>query len=107
MRKAAPHVGRPQSVGRLCPPTTSLSQDRRTHHVHSRHAPAVLQFFQASQNRDADAWSGAFAEDALFHDPVGTPPLEGHAAVHDLVASVIAGFEPLPRADCHRGAHRR
>ncbi|MFD5542000.1 nuclear transport factor 2 family protein [Streptomyces sp. NPDC127079] len=54
--------------------------------------PAVLQFFQASQNADADAWSSAFAEDALFHDPVGTPPLEGRAAVHDLVVSVITGF---------------
>ncbi|MFI1707620.1 nuclear transport factor 2 family protein [Streptomyces griseoruber] len=57
--------------------------------------PAVLQFFQASQNGDADAWSGAFAEDALFYDPVGTPPLEGRAAIHDLVVSVITGFSPL------------
>lgn len=54
--------------------------------------PAVLQFFQASQNGDADAWADAFAEDALFHDPVGTPPLEGRAAVHDLVTSVLTTF---------------
>ncbi|CAM5311972.1 nuclear transport factor 2 family protein [Streptomyces aurantiogriseus] len=57
--------------------------------------PAVLRFFQASQNRDAEAWSGAFAEDAFFHDPVGTPPLEGRAAVRDLVVSVITGFSPF------------
>jgi steroid delta-isomerase len=57
--------------------------------------PAVLQFFQASQSGDADAWSGAFAEDAVFHDPVGTPPLEGRAAIHDLVASVLTSFSPF------------
>ena len=57
--------------------------------------PAVLRFFQASQQGDADAWASAFAEDALFHDPVGTPPLEGRAAVHDLVSSVLATFRPF------------
>ncbi|MFM9679192.1 nuclear transport factor 2 family protein [Streptomyces brasiliscabiei] len=88
------------------PPHPSRRAER-TPHVHPRHAPAVLQFFRASQKRDADTWSGAFAEDALYCDPVGTPPLEGRAAVHDLVVSVITGFEPLARADSHRGAHRR
>lgn len=56
---------------------------------------AVLQFFQASQRGDADAWAASFAEDALFHDPVGTPPLTGRAAIHDLVTSVLTTFRPF------------
>ncbi|GHB60205.1 ketosteroid isomerase [Streptomyces umbrinus] len=57
--------------------------------------PAVLQFFHASQKGDADSWAAAFAEDAHFHDPVGTPPLTGRPAIHDFTASVITSFRPF------------
>lgn len=37
--------------------------------------PAVLQFFRASQDANADNWAAASAEDGIFHDPVGQPPI--------------------------------
>ncbi|MFE7524340.1 nuclear transport factor 2 family protein [Kitasatospora sp. NPDC057542] len=57
--------------------------------------PAVLQFFRASQEGDADTWAKAFAEDGVFHDPVGTPPITGRAAIHGFIASVLPGFRPF------------
>ncbi|MFJ9180564.1 nuclear transport factor 2 family protein [Streptomyces sp. NPDC102360] len=56
---------------------------------------AVLQFFRASQQADADAWVDAFAEDGAFHDPVGTEPLVGRAAIRDFLATTLATFEPF------------
>ncbi|MDL4820070.1 nuclear transport factor 2 family protein [Actinomadura opuntiae] len=56
---------------------------------------SVLQFFAASQNRDADAWAAAFAEDGVFHDPVGRPPITGRAAIHRFIASVLPNFQPF------------
>ncbi|MGK4578652.1 nuclear transport factor 2 family protein [Kitasatospora sp. HPMI-4] len=57
--------------------------------------PAVLQFFRASQAGDVDAWAGAFAETGVFHDPVGTPPITGRAAIRDFIASVLPNFQPF------------
>ncbi|WP_225731933.1 MULTISPECIES: nuclear transport factor 2 family protein [unclassified Nocardia] len=57
--------------------------------------PAVLQFFRASQDGDADTWAAAFAEDGVFHDPVGTPPIVGRTAIRDFIASVLPGFDPF------------
>ncbi|MFJ7243088.1 nuclear transport factor 2 family protein [Kitasatospora sp. NPDC098652] len=56
---------------------------------------AVLQFFRASQDGDADTWAAAFAEDGVFHDPVGTPPITGRAAIHEFIASVLPNFRPF------------
>ncbi|MGW0671661.1 nuclear transport factor 2 family protein [Streptomyces sp. NPDC002746] len=70
---------------------------------------AVLQFFHASQRGDADAWAQAFAEDGVFHDPVGTPPLTGRTAIHDFIASVLPNFEPflgLTPLEAHTVGHR-
>ncbi|WP_329491909.1 nuclear transport factor 2 family protein [Kitasatospora sp. NBC_01246] len=57
--------------------------------------PAILQFFRASQEGDADTWAKAFAEDGVFHDPVGTPPIIGRAAIRDFIASVLPAFRPF------------
>ncbi|MEV3852880.1 nuclear transport factor 2 family protein [Streptomyces sp. NPDC050095] len=57
--------------------------------------PAVLQFFHASQDGDADTWAKAFAQDGVFHDPVGTSPITGRAAIHDFIASVLPNFRPF------------
>ncbi|MEU9075831.1 nuclear transport factor 2 family protein [Kitasatospora sp. NPDC004745] len=56
---------------------------------------AVLQFFEASQSADADRWADAFAEDALFHDPVGTEPIKGREAIRTFIKSVIPNFDPF------------
>ncbi|WP_037900632.1 nuclear transport factor 2 family protein [Streptomyces sp. NRRL S-350] len=57
--------------------------------------PAILQFFSASQEGDVDAWAKAFAEDGVFHDPVGAPPITGRAAIRDFIASVLPNFRPF------------
>ncbi|WP_406503138.1 nuclear transport factor 2 family protein [Streptomyces sp. NBC_00212] len=56
---------------------------------------AVLQFFRASQDGDVDAWAQSFAVDGVFHDPVGTPPITGRAAIHDFIASALPNFQPF------------
>lgn len=56
---------------------------------------SVDQFFRASQAGDAQAWAAAFAEDALFHDPVGEEPLTGRPAIQAFIESVIPAFDPF------------
>ncbi|MFJ9607458.1 nuclear transport factor 2 family protein [Kitasatospora sp. NPDC101176] len=56
---------------------------------------SVLQFFAASQRADARAWADAFAEGAVFHDPVGRPPITGRAAIRARIASVLPNFRPF------------
>ncbi|MFI6684268.1 nuclear transport factor 2 family protein [Streptomyces sp. NPDC050485] len=56
---------------------------------------AVLQFFRAAQDGDSDAWANAFADDGVFHDPVGTPPITGRTAIRDFIASVLPNFQPF------------
>ncbi|MCP2342798.1 nuclear transport factor 2 family protein [Actinomadura rupiterrae] len=56
---------------------------------------AVLRFFAASQEGDAEAWASAFAADGVFHDPVGQPPIIGREAIGDFIASVLPQFRPF------------
>ncbi|MGC0318138.1 nuclear transport factor 2 family protein [Kitasatospora acidiphila] len=57
--------------------------------------PAVLQFFRESQSGDAAAWAAAFAEDGVFHDPVGQPPFEGRPAIEEFIRSILPNFDPF------------
>lgn len=56
---------------------------------------AVLTFFQASQDGDAAAWAATFAEDGVFHDPVGTTPITGRTAIEAFIDSVLPDFHPF------------
>ncbi|MFC4913195.1 nuclear transport factor 2 family protein [Actinomadura gamaensis] len=56
---------------------------------------SVLEFFAASQRGDAAAWAATFAEDGVFHDPVGQPPIVGRDAVHAFIGSVLPNFDPF------------
>ncbi|GAA3427635.1 nuclear transport factor 2 family protein [Streptosporangium sandarakinum] len=56
---------------------------------------AVMQFFTASQAGDTDAWANAFAENGIFHDPVGQPPIVGRTAIRDFIAGVLPAFQPF------------
>ncbi|MET9490906.1 nuclear transport factor 2 family protein [Nocardia sp. NPDC006630] len=56
---------------------------------------AVTQFFAASQTGDADTWSAAFAENGVFHDPVGQPPIVGRTAIREFIADVLPNFQPF------------
>jgi steroid delta-isomerase len=42
---------------------------------------AVAAYFAALRAMDVDAWVTTFAVDAVSRDPLGAPPLEGHAAL--------------------------
>ncbi|MFI5807461.1 nuclear transport factor 2 family protein [Streptomyces sp. NPDC051561] len=56
---------------------------------------AVHQFYAGSQAADAELWAGAFAEDGLFHDPVGSEPIRGREAILARLRKVIPLFDPF------------
>ena len=56
---------------------------------------AVRQYFAAIRARDADAWTDAFAEDAVSHDPVGAPPHLGHEGVRHFFEQINAPFQEV------------
>lgn len=49
----------------------------------------VATYFAALRARDADAWLATFADNAVLYDPVGQPPLEGHAAIRHFAEQVF------------------
>jgi uncharacterized protein GlcG (DUF336 family)/ketosteroid isomerase-like protein len=51
---------------------------------------AVTGYFAALRAGDPDAWAACFAEDAVGHDPVGTPARTGRDAFRDM----LTGFLP-------------
>jgi hypothetical protein len=54
---------------------------------------AVHQFYEGSLAADAELWGAGFAEDALFHDPVGTEPMRGREEILARFRKVIPLFE--------------
>lgn len=54
---------------------------------------AVAEYFKALRAMDVEAWVGAFAPNAVIHDPVGSAPLEGHAALRQFLTGVLSLFE--------------
>ena len=54
---------------------------------------AVKAYFKALRAMDVEAWVGTFAADAVSHDPVGSPPLEGHGALRAFLSGVLGLFE--------------
>ncbi len=62
---------------------------------------AVRQYFAAICAMDAEAWIAAFAADAVSHDPVGAPPLVGHAALRQAMQRLCDEVEQIGRYDDH------
>lgn len=58
---------------------------------------AVRQYFAGICAMDPDAWIATFAEDAVSHDPVGTPPLVGHAALRQAMQRLCDAVEQVGR----------
>jgi steroid delta-isomerase len=54
---------------------------------------AVADYFAAIRAMDIDSWLSTFAEDAVSHDPVGAPPLSGHAALRQFFEGIAGAFE--------------
>ncbi|HKG20476.1 MAG TPA: nuclear transport factor 2 family protein [Blastocatellia bacterium] len=55
----------------------------------------VADYFTAIRAKDADAWLSTFAENAVSHDPVGSPPAEGHAALRQFFEGIAGAFEKV------------
>lgn len=53
----------------------------------------VADYFAALRAMDADAWVATFAENGMTHDPVGTPPHQGHAAIRQFFLGIAGAFE--------------
>jgi steroid delta-isomerase len=57
----------------------------------------VHHYFAGICAMDPDAWITVFAEDAVGHDPVGTPPLVGHAALRQAMQRLCDAVEQVGR----------
>lgn len=61
----------------------------------------VRQYFAGICAMDPEAWIAAFAEDAVSHDPVGAPPLVGHAALRQAMQHLCDAVEQVGRYEDH------
>jgi len=53
----------------------------------------VAEYFAALRAMDPEAWANTFAEDGVTHDPVGTPPHQGRAAVRQFLQGILSLFQ--------------
>ena len=60
-----------------------------------RVAGAVSGYFEAISTRAESAWLTLFADDAVIHDPVGSIPAEGRAALANVWKMLQTSFESL------------
>lgn len=56
---------------------------------------AIKDYFAALRAMDQKAWVDTFATDAISHDPVGAPPLEGHQKLAEFFQSITAAFREV------------
>ena len=62
---------------------------------------AVADYFAATRRMDASAWVETFAVDATSHDPVGAPPMNGHAALRQFFDGICGAFERVGLTEDH------
>ncbi|HLO01209.1 MAG TPA: nuclear transport factor 2 family protein [Pyrinomonadaceae bacterium] len=55
----------------------------------------VKDYFAALRAMDQRAWVNTFAIDAVSHDPVGAPPIEGRQKLAEFFQTVIAPFKEV------------
>lgn len=70
-------------------------------------ADVVAGFYAALRSNDVEAWVATFAETAVAHDPVGTPPHHGHAGLRAFLSGVLEQFETfgLTEGDVFHAPH--
>lgn len=61
----------------------------------------VRDYFAAIRAMDADAWVATFAEDAISHDPVGSPPMRGHAELRRFFEGIASAFNKVGLTENH------
>ena len=57
--------------------------------------PVVAQYFATIRRMDPDAWVACFAEQATSYEPGAPAPLQGHAALRQFLAGVLAAFQTI------------
>lgn len=55
----------------------------------------VKEYFAALRAMDERAWVNTFAVDAVSHDPVGAPPMEGHKSLAEFFQTITAAFKEV------------
>ncbi|MBC8029901.1 MAG: nuclear transport factor 2 family protein [Pyrinomonadaceae bacterium] len=55
----------------------------------------VKAYFAATREMNQDAWVNTFAEDAISHDPVGAPAIEGHQKLGEFFQSITNAFKEV------------
>src|SRR5215216_1099877 len=55
----------------------------------------VADYFRATRSMDAEAWLATFARDAISHDPVGGPVLEGKESLREFFAGIAGACETV------------
>ena len=58
-------------------------------------AQTVKAYFAALRAMDQHAWVNTFAEDAVSHDPVGAPPINGHQKLGEFFQTITAAFKEV------------
>jgi steroid delta-isomerase len=61
----------------------------------------VADYFAATRAMDVEAWLRTFAEDAVTYDPVGGPPVRGHAGLRQFFDSIAQVVEQLSITEEH------
>jgi steroid delta-isomerase len=56
---------------------------------------AVTEYFAAIRAGDVERWVNTFAHDAISHDPVGAPPMQGHAALRQFLTHLGQSFQSV------------
>jgi steroid delta-isomerase len=56
---------------------------------------AVAAYFAALRAMDVDAWVATFAADGVSQDPVGSPPVKGHAALRQLAINMWGTWDNI------------
>ncbi len=56
---------------------------------------AIKDYFAALRAMDKQAWVNTFAENAVSHDPVGAPPINGHDKLAEFFETITAAFEEV------------
>lgn len=62
---------------------------------------AVAEYFAATRAMDAERWVSVFAEDAISHDPVGAPAMNGHASLREFFQGMTALFDKVGLTEEH------
>ena len=58
-------------------------------------ARTIREYFAALRAMDEKRWVNTFAVDAVSHDPVGTPVIEGHAKLAEFFQTITAAFKEV------------